>query len=155
MAVEGMQREIRYSQKGSCRRYRRIPGWRERDVCYMLQRARLLWCMSPYEFPSPPLPPDHSLLLTSSILPSSSPVLPGFPPVSHSPALPGYPPSTRYVFLGDYVDRGAYGIEVLALLLIYKIKYPESVSHPNFVFDSWPLLILCDSTSSAGRHVFP
>ena len=37
-----------------------------------------------------------------------------------------YPPYSSYLFLGNYVDRGARSLEWICLLLAFKIKYPES-----------------------------
>ena len=43
------------------------------------------------------------------------------------PDIGGDPDTNKYLFLGDYVDRGAFSIEVLILILSLKITYPKTV----------------------------
>jgi serine/threonine-protein phosphatase 2B catalytic subunit len=39
----------------------------------------------------------------------------------------GPPSEMNYLFLGDYVDRGIYGVEVMLLLIAIKLNYPKNV----------------------------
>lgn len=39
----------------------------------------------------------------------------------------GEPGSLNYLFLGDYVDRGIFGIEVCILLFSIKLNFPKNV----------------------------
>lgn len=39
----------------------------------------------------------------------------------------GVPPETKYIFLGDYVDRGENSVAVISLILSFMVTFPEQV----------------------------
>ena len=36
-------------------------------------------------------------------------------------------PNSKYLFLGDYVDRGNHSVETISILLCYKVAYPDNI----------------------------
>jgi len=50
-----------------------------------------------------------------------------FADMIHFLEMTGLPPSQKFLFMGDYVDRGNNSIEVCALLFAMKIMYPSNI----------------------------
>ena len=36
-------------------------------------------------------------------------------------------PATKYIFMGDFVDRGYHSVETFSLLMLYKVMYPQYI----------------------------
>jgi serine/threonine-protein phosphatase 2B catalytic subunit len=39
----------------------------------------------------------------------------------------GSPEDINYLFLGDYVDRGIFGVQIILLLMSIKINFPTKI----------------------------
>ena len=37
-------------------------------------------------------------------------------------------PDTKYIFMGDFVDRGSHSVETFHLLMALKVRYPERIT---------------------------
>ena len=70
----------------------------------------------------------------------------------------GYPPKTRYLFLGDLIDRGEFSVETILLLFILKVRYPDSVfilrGNHEFQNSAEQFGFLHEVTTCYGRPMF-
>lgn len=64
--------------------------------------------------------PDHGLVVIGDIHGDAFCLLKAF-------KFYGFPPDTSYLFLGDFVDRGPKQNEILLLILLMKLRWPEYV----------------------------
>ncbi|ELP86381.1 protein phsophatase-2A, putative, partial [Entamoeba invadens IP1] len=100
--------------------------------------------------------PDHTILelcfLSKSLLCLESNVVAITSPVTvcgcihgqlhdllHLIEINGQLPDVQYLFLGNYVGRGAHQIETVCLLLLMKVKYPDRIHLLRGNHETWTM----------------
>ena len=55
----------------------------------------------------------------------------------------GMPPETNYLFLGNYINRGVFSVELLTLLLLFKVRYPNRIHMLRGVHENRQITKMC------------
>ena len=79
------------------------------------------------ELAKPILKNEPNVLIINSPLCVFGDIHGQFSDMIHFLEMTGLPPNNKFLFMGDYVDRGNNSIEVCALLFAMKIMFPDSI----------------------------